>query len=165
MRRLTILAIFALVASLILVPAALAQDTAEEEAIPEILEEQAEDPQESQAENVAEGQREAALEEQVEAQQGTEITPEQDEALESLAELEGVEPEAAAPPPPPPPPASAAPKAEPKVEPKMEEKGKEKEKMKEIPKTGGPGIGMLLPAGVLLLGSGIVAFTVVRRRG
>ena len=53
-----------------------------------------------------------------------------------------------------------------KEEPKMmEEKGKEKEKMKEMPKTGGPGIGMLLPASVLLLGSGIVAFAVVRRRG
>jgi hypothetical protein len=37
--------------------------------------------------------------------------------------------------------------------------------MKEMPKTGGPGIGMLLPASVLLLGSGVVAYAVVRRRG
>jgi uncharacterized surface anchored protein len=152
MRRLTFLAIFALVASFVLVPAALAQ----EEEIPEILEEQVEDPQEPQAENVAEGQQEAAFEEQVEAQQGFELTPEQEAALEPQAELEGVEPEVAASQP------KAAPKAEPKM---MEEKGKEKEKMKEMPKTGGPGIGILLPAGVLLLGSGIVAFAVVRRRG
>jgi uncharacterized surface anchored protein len=151
MRRLTFLAIFALVASFILVPAALAQ---EEE--PEIVEEQVEDPQEPPAENVAEGQQEAALEEQVEAQQGFDLTPQQEAALEPQAELEGVEPEVTA----------AQPKAEPKAEPKkMEEKGKEKEKMKEMPKTGGPGIEMLLPAGVLLLGSGIVAFAVVRRRG
>ena len=152
MRRLTFLAIFALVASSILVPAALAQ----EEEIPEIIEEQAEDPQEPQAENVAEGQQEAAFEEQVEAQQGFELTPEQEAALEPQAELEGVEPEVAASQP------KAAPKAEPKM---MEEKGKEKEKMKEMPKTGGPGIGMLLPAGILLLGSGILAFAVARRRG
>ena len=152
MRRLTFLAIFALVASFILVPAALAQ----EEEIPEILEEQAEDPQEPQAENVAEGQQEAAFEEQVEAQQGFELTPEQEAALEPQAEVEGVEPEVAASQ------HKAAPKAEPKM---MEEKGKEKEKMKEMPKTGGPGIEMLLPAGILLLGSGIVAFAVARRRG
>jgi uncharacterized surface anchored protein len=152
MRRLTFLAIFALVASFILVPAALAQ----EEEIPEIVEEQAEDPQEPVEENIAEGQQEAAFEEQVEAQQGFDLTPQQEAALEPQAELEGVEPEAAA----------AQPKAAPKEEPKMmEEKGKEKEKMKEMPKTGGPGIGMLLPAGVLLLGSGIVAVAVVRRRG
>jgi hypothetical protein len=151
MRRLTFLAIFALVASFILVPAALAQEEA-----PEIVEEQVEDPQEPLAENVAEGQQEAALEEQVEAQQGFDLTPPQEAALEPQAELQGVEPEVAA----------AQPKAEPKAEPKMmEEKGKEKEKMKEVPKTGGPGIGMLLPASVLLLGSGIVAFAVVRRRG
>src|ERR687893_2124245 len=152
MRRLTLLAIFALVASFILVPAALAQ----EEEIPEIVEEQTEDPLEPPAENVAEGQREAAFEEQVEAQQGFELTPQQEVALEPQAELEGVEPEATV----------AQPKAAPKEEPKMmEEKGKEKEKMKEMPKTGGPGIGILLPAAVLLLGSGIVAFAVVRRRG
>jgi hypothetical protein len=147
MRRLTFLAIFALVASFILVPAALAQEEA-----PEVVEEQFEDPQEPLAENVAEGQQEAAFEEQIEAQQGFDLTPQQEAVLEPQAELEGVEPEAAA----------AEPKAEPKM---MEEKGKEKEKMKEVPKTGGPGIGMLLPASVLLLGSGIVAFAVVRRRG
>jgi hypothetical protein len=152
MRRLTFLAIFALVASFILVPAALAQ-----EEVPETVEEQVEDPQEPQAENVAEGQQEAAFEEQIEAQQGFDLTPRQEAALEPQAELQGVEPEAAAAQP------KAEPKAAPKEEPKMmEEKGKEK--MKEMPKTGGPGIGMLLPASVLLLGSGIAAFAVVRRR-
>ncbi|MCA1717276.1 MAG: hypothetical protein LC781_10740, partial [Actinobacteria bacterium] len=90
MRRLTFLAIFALVASFILVPAALAQ----EEEIPEIIEEQVEDPQEPPEENVIEGQREAAFEEQVEAQQGFDLTPAQEAALEPQAELEGVEPEA-----------------------------------------------------------------------
>ena len=148
MRRLTFLAIFALVASFILVPAALAQ----EEEIPEILEEQAEDPQEPLAENVAEGQQEAAFEEQVEAQQGFDLTPAQEAALEPQAETEGVEPEVAA----------APPKAEPKM---MEEKGKEKEKMKEIPKTGGPVVGaLLLPAGVLILGSSIVTLAAIRRK-
>ena len=57
------------------------------------------------------------------------------------------------------------PKAAPKEEPKMmEEKGKQKKKMLEMPKTGGPGMGMSVPASVLLLGGGIVAFAVVRRR-
>jgi hypothetical protein len=140
MRRLALLTTFALVASLILVPAALAQ-----EEVPEILEEQAEDPQEPLEENVAEGQREAALEEQVEAQQGRDLTPAQEAALEPQAELEA---------------APALPKAEPKM---MEEKGKEK--MKETPKTGGPALGsLLLPVGALLLSSGVMVFAVVRRR-
>lgn len=144
MRRLALLATFALVASLILVPAALAQ-----EEVPEILEEQAEDPQEPLEENVAEGQVEAALEEQVEAQQGFDLTPAQEAALEPQAELQGVEPEDA---------------GQPKGQPKMME-GKGKEKMKETPKTGGPALGsLLLPVGALLLSSGVVAFAVVRRR-
>ena len=154
MRRLMFLAIFALVASLVLGPAALAQ----EEEVPEILEEQAEDPQEPVEENVIEGQQEAAFEEQVEAQQGFDLTPAQEAAIEPQAELEGVEPEAAGEPK-----TAPQPEAEPKM---MEEKGKEKEKMKETPKTGGPGLGSaLLPVGVLLLGSGVVALAVVRRRG
>src|SRR5918998_4199278 len=132
MRRLTFLAIFALVASFILVPAALAQ----EEEIPEILEEQAEDPQEPQAENVAEGQQEAAFEEQVEAQQGFDLTPEQEAALEPQAEIEGVEPEATA-------------AAQPKIESTMM-----KETTSPLPKSGGIGIGgpsLLLPVIALLM--------------
>src|SRR5918995_2227576 len=141
MRRLTFLAIFALVASSILVPAALAQ----EEEIPEIIEEQAEDPQEPQAENVAEGQQEAAFEEQVEAQQGFDLTPQQEAALEPQAELEGVEPEAAA--------------AQPKMEGTMM-----KETTSPLPKSGGIGIGspsLLLPAIALLMGGGILGYAVV----
>jgi hypothetical protein len=48
------------------------------------------------------------------------------------------------------------------------QKGKakaEKAKAKEMPKTGGPSVGVILPAGALLLvGSGVLAYTVVRRR-
>jgi hypothetical protein len=41
----------------------------------------------------------------------------------------------------------------------------EKAKAKEMPKTGGPSVGVILPAGALLLvGSGVLAYTVVRRR-
>ena len=66
MRRLTFLAIFALVASFILVPAALAQ-----EGVPQIVEERRLRIRRSRREeNVIEGQGEAAFEEQVEAQQG-----------------------------------------------------------------------------------------------
>ena len=150
MRRLTFLAIFALVASSILVPAALAQ----EEEIPEIIEEQAEDPQEPVEENVAEGQQEAAFEEQVEAQQGFDLTPQQEAALEPQAELEGVEPEAAAPP---------LPEAQPKTEGTM----MTKETTSPLPSSGGIGIGspsVVLPAAALLLGGGILGYAVVRRR-
>ena len=48
------------------------------------------------------------------------------------------------------------------------QKGKakaEKAKAKEMPKTGGPSVSVILPAGALLLvGSGVLAYTVVRRR-
>jgi uncharacterized surface anchored protein len=41
----------------------------------------------------------------------------------------------------------------------------EKAKAKEMPKTGGPFVSVILPAGALLLvGSGVLAYTVVRRR-
>ena len=41
----------------------------------------------------------------------------------------------------------------------------EKAKAKEMPKTGGPSVSVILPAGALLLvGSGVLAYTVVRRR-
>ena len=45
-------------------------------------------------------------------------------------------------------------------------KGKaEKAKAKEMPKTGGPSVSVILPgAAVLLVGSGVLAYTVVRRR-
>src|SRR5919112_6260583 len=48
------------------------------------------------------------------------------------------------------------------------QKGKakaEKAKAKEMPKTGGPSVSVILPAAALLLvGSGVLAYTVVRRR-
>ena len=54
------------------------------------------------------------------------------------------------------------------AEEKQMEKAKakaEKAKAKEMPKTGGPSVGVILPAGALLLvGSGVLAYTVVRRR-
>ena len=41
----------------------------------------------------------------------------------------------------------------------------EKAKAKEMPKTGGPSVSVILPAAALLLvGSGVLAYTVVRRR-
>jgi uncharacterized surface anchored protein len=41
----------------------------------------------------------------------------------------------------------------------------EKAKAKEMPKTGGPFVSVILPAGALLVvGSGVLAYTVVRRR-
>ena len=144
MKRALYLALAALVAMLILVPASMAQ----EEAPPEIAEEQAEDPQEPLEENIAESQQEAAFEEQVEAQQGFELTPQQEAALEPQAELEGVEPEAAA--------------AQPKMEGTMM-----KETTSPLPKSGGIGIGgpsLLLPAIALLMGGGILGYAIVRRR-
>lgn len=139
----TFLATFALVVSLVFAPVALAQDTFEEQVEPEVLEEQFEDPQEPAEENVAEGQQEAAIEAEIEAQQGSDITPQQDAALESQAEVEGTEPEST----------------------EKAGQAKDKGKIKEIPKTGGPVLGsLLLPAGALLLGVGIVALAAVRRR-
>jgi uncharacterized surface anchored protein len=47
----------------------------------------------------------------------------------------------------------------------MEKAKAEKAKAKEMPKTGGPSVGVILPAGALLLvGSGVLAYRVVRRR-
>ena len=146
MKRALYLALVALVAMLIVVPTAMAQ----EEAPAEIAEEVAEDPQEPLEENVAEGEREAAFEEQVEAQQGFELTPQQEAVLEPQAELEGVEPEAAA--------AAAQPKMEGTVM---------KETTSPLPKSGGIGIGgpsLLLTAIALLMGGGILGYAIVRRR-
>ena len=54
------------------------------------------------------------------------------------------------------------------AEEKQMEKAKakaEKAKAKEMPKTGGPSVSVILPAAALLLvGSGVLAYTVVRRR-
>ena len=51
---------------------------------------------------------------------------------------------------------------------KQMQKGKakaEKAKAKEMPKTGGPSVSVIVPAAALLLvGSGVLAYTVVRRR-
>jgi hypothetical protein len=143
------LALVALVAMLIMVPTSMAQ----EQEAPEIAEEQVEDPQEPLEENVAEGQQEAAFEEQVEAQQGFDLTPQQEAALEPQAELEGVEPEA------------AAPLTE--AQPKMEGTMMTKETTSPLPSSGGIGIGspsVLLPAAALLLGGGILGYAVLRRR-
>jgi hypothetical protein len=142
-KRALYVALAALVAMLIMVPTSMAQEEGAE-----IAEEQAEDPQEPLEENIAEGQQEAAFEEQVEAQQGFELTPQQEAALEPQAELEGVEPEAAA--------------AQPKMEGTMI-----KETTSPLPKSGGIGIGgpsLLLPAIALLMGGGILGYAVVRRR-
>ena len=147
MKRALYLALAALVAMVIVVPTSIAQ----EEAPAEIAEEQVEDPQEPIEENVAEGEREAAFEEQVEAQQGFELTPQQEAALEPQAELEGVEPEAA-----------AAAAAQPKMETTMM-----KETTSPLPKSGGIGIGgpsLLLPAIALLMGGGVLGYAVLRRR-
>ena len=150
MKRVLYLALVALVAMLIMVPTSMAQ----EQEAPEIAEEQVEDPQEPLEENVAEGQQEAAFEEQVEAQQGFDLTPQQEAALEPQAELEGVEPEAAAPP-------------LPEAQPKMEGTMMTKETTSPLPSSGGIGIGspsVLLPAAALLLGGGILGYAVLRRR-
>jgi hypothetical protein len=49
--------------------------------------------------------------------------------------------------------------------PYVQEKQMQKAKAKEMPKTGGPSVSVILPAGALLLvGSGVLAYTVVRRR-
>ena len=48
---------------------------------------------------------------------------------------------------------------------KAEKAKAEKAKAKEMPKTGGPSVSVILPAAALLLvGSGVLAYTVVRRR-
>src|SRR3712207_774671 len=87
MKRSLYLSTLAVLAMLALAPStAVAQDQYEEEAVPEILEEQSEDPQEPAPENVAEGQREAVLEEQVEVRQGADLSPQQEAALERQAE-------------------------------------------------------------------------------
>ena len=141
-RRLYLSALAVLAALLVLTPAALAQDQYEEEVVPEILEEQTEDPQETAVENVAEGQREAALEEQVEARQEAELSPRQEAALEQQAEAGNWQP-----------------KELPKELPK--EKGvAKKEEKKDLPKTGGFSVGaslLGLSASALLVGSGLLA--------
>ena len=82
-----------------------------------------------------------------------EMEPPQEEATESPQE-EAME-EAMEPQPEPP-----------YAEEKQMQKAKaEKAKAKEMPKTGGPSVSVILPAAALLLvGSGVLAYTVVRRR-
>ena len=85
--------------------------------------------------------------------QEEEMEPPQEEATESLQEEVMEE--------------SMEPQPEP---PFAEEKQMEKAKMektqpKEMPKTGGPSVSLILPAAALLLvGSGVLAYAVVRRR-
>jgi LPXTG-motif cell wall-anchored protein len=137
MKRSLYLSTLAVLAMLALAPSALAQDQYEIEAVPEILEEQSEDPQEPAPENVAEGQREAVLEEQVEARQGADLSPQQEAALERQAE---------------------AGNQQPKELPK--EKGvATKDAKKDLPKTGGVSVGIsLLGLGgsALLIGGGLL---------
>ena len=53
----------------------------------------------------------------------------------------------------------------PQPQPKMEEQPKMEQTMpKEMPKTGGPAVGSLLPVSALLVGAGILGFAVLRRR-
>jgi uncharacterized surface anchored protein len=96
------------------------------------------------------------------AQWEEEMEPPQEEAMESPQE-EAME-EAMEPQPEPP---FAQEKQMQKAKAKAEKaKAKaEKAKAKEMPKTGGPSVSVILPAGALLLvGSGVLAYTVVRRR-
>ena len=137
MRRwLYLSALAVLAALLVLTPTALAQDQYEEEVVPEILEEQTEDPQEPTPENVVEGEREAALEEQVEARQGAELSPLQEAALEWQAEAGYQQPKEL-----------------------PEEKGVAKKEEKALPKTGGVSVGasvLGLGGSALLVGGGLL---------
>ena len=152
MRRSLYLSALAVLAMLVLTPAALAQDQYTEEAVPEIQEELTEDPQEPAAENVAEGQREAMLEEQVEARQGADLSPQQEAALERQAEAGHQQPK-------------ELPK-EKGVAKKEETKGlvPAPAPAKELPKTGGSGAASLfaLGTGTLLVAGGLVARKLVR---
>jgi LPXTG-motif cell wall-anchored protein len=156
MRRSLYLSALAVLAMLVLTPAALAQDQYVEEAVPEIQEELTEDPQEPAAENVAEGQREAMLEEQVEARQGADLSSQQEAALERQAEAGYQQPK-------------ELPK-EKGVAKKEETKGlvpapaPAPAPAKELPKTGGSGAASLfaLGTGTLLVAGGLVARKLVR---
>src|SRR5215207_5573845 len=80
--------------------------------------------------------------------QEEEMEPPQEEATESLQEEVMEE--------------SMEPQPEP---PFAEEKQMEKAKLEKMPKTGGPGASaIVLAAGLLLVGSGVLAYAVVRRR-
>ena len=165
MRRWLFLSALAVLAALlVLTPAALAQDQYEEEVVPEILEEQTEDPQEPTPENVVEGEREAALEERVEATQGAELSPRQEAALEWQAEAGNWQPKGL--------PTEFSPREEaalerqteagyqqPKELPKEKGVAKVKEE-KALPKTGGISVGasvLGLGAATLLVGGGLLA--------
>ena len=136
MRRLLYLTALPVLTTLVLAPLAIAQDQYKEDVVPEIFEEQFEDPQEPAAENVAEGQREAALEEQVETRQGADLSSLQEAALERQAEAGNQQPE----------------------ELPKEKGGAKKEEKKNLPNTGGVSGGSLLAlgAGVLIVGGGLL---------
>ena len=87
------------------------------------------------------------------AQWEEEMEPPQEEAMESPQE-EAIE-------------ESMEPQPEPPFaqEKQMEKAKAEKAKAKAMPKTGGPSVSVILPAGgLLLVGAGVLAYTVVRRR-
>ena len=148
MRRVVSLAGFALVASLILVPAAAAQDQYEEpieERVEEQIQEEVGAPVEVEIPEASEEQLE-----QIEQKTGEPIQADVGEPIEEAIRQ----------------------KAQQAGEPVEVTVGElpppqmiQKEKAKEVPKTGGPALGsLLLPGAVLLVGSGVLAFAVLRRK-
>ena len=131
MRKLMLLAAFALVATLVLAATAVAQEEEAGELVEQKLEEQGvPDPVAEQTGEEVEQKLESQMDPKMEAKEEP-----KEEAKEA------------------------------KMEAKEEKKEAKEEKKKEMPKSGGLGIGSLLvPAGVLLLGSGVVALAVIRRR-
>ena len=150
MRRLALLAVFSLVAGLIFVPIAVAQEEVEEAAgQPEVLETPAEEAAEEPVEealglDVAETPAEEAAEE---AAQGA--VQQQEPVAEATVQTEAVTPQG-----------EAMQKAEATIV--------VAEGTAPLPVSGGPGIAgpaVILPAAVaLLLGSGVLAYAVLRRR-
>ena len=148
MRKMALLAVFALVASLIFAPAAAAQDQYEEpieEQVEGQIEEEAGVPVEVELPEASEEQLE-----QVEQKTGEQIQVDVGEPIE-----EGIRQKAQ----------QTGEPVEVTVGEVPPPKMIQKEKAKEVPKTGGPALGSLfLPAAVLLVGSGVLAFAVLRRR-
>ncbi len=149
LRRPASLAVFALVASLILTPAAAAQDQYEEP-IEEQVKEEIQEEVGLPVEVVLSESAEERLE-QVEQKTGEPVQVDVGEPVEEAIRQEAaqqtgepVQVTLGEPPPP---------------------KMIQKEKAKAVPKTGGPALGsLLMPAAVLLVGSGVLAFAVLRRR-
>lgn len=144
MRSLTSLVVFVLVASLILASAAVAQEEIVGEQYEEQLEEKGVPPMAAEAAGEQYEQQLEVLESPAEEK----VEEPAEEKIEQ--QMEKGEP---------------AEKIEQQME-KVEQVAEKAEKAeKAIPKTGGPVLGsLLLPAAVLLVGSGVLAFAVLRRR-